>query len=334
MLQIKNIKRVEPAPHKHEHEHEHEDGHGHDHKHGHHHHHHKPNKLRVFLLRLVYSNAYLALPILAITTETYLYLGEFTFNANFLGFIFFSTLFLYPFHRLFGIYTTAEFEHTKAQKEVVKHPTLTRVSVILGFIGTVFFTFQLPLSTLSYLIPLGIISIAYSIHFIPTFKGWMRLRDIPGIKIYAITLVATFTTATIPLISSGEVGSTDIWLLSIQRFLFILAITIPFDVRDAHLDKRWNLKTIPLILGNERAITLAISLLYVSALLVVFQYFYTGYVGIEIVIANFIAAGFTHFILHDFKNKNSYLYNAFLIEGAMVYHFALVTIAVILSDLL
>lgn len=326
MLQIKNIKRVEPATQKHEHSHDH------DHKHNHGHHH-KPNKLRVFLLRLVYSNAYLALPILAITTETFLYIGEFTFDPIYLGFIFFSTLFLYPFHRLFGNYTTAEFEHTKAQKEVAKHPALTRISVIIGFIGTVFFTFQLPLSTLSYLIPLGIISIAYSIHFIPTLKGWMRLRDIPGIKIYAITLVVTFTTSTIPMIISGSVDSTNIWLISLQRFLFILAITIPFDVRDAHLDKRWNLKTIPLILGNERAITLAISLLYISAILVVFQYFYTGFVGVGIVVANLIAAGFTHFILRDFKTNNSYLYNAFLIEGAMLYHFALVTIAIILSDL-
>ena len=325
MQQIKNIKQAEKIPN--------QKG-GHNHSHYHKSPHHQPNKWRLLLLRLVYSNAYLALPILAITTETYLYMGNFKFDINYLGFIFFSTLFLYPFHRLFGMYTTAEFEHTKAQKEVAKHPTLTRVSVILGFMGTLFFTFQLPLNTLSYLIPLGIISLAYSIHFIPTSKGWIRLRDIPGIKIYTITLVATFTTATIPLITSEEVSSIDIWLLSLQRFFFILAITIPFDVRDTHLDKRWNLKTIPLILGNEKAITLAITLVYTSALVVLFQYFFTGYVGIEIVLSNFIAAGFTHYILYDFKSKNSYLYNAFLIEGAMVYHFALVTIAVIITDML
>jgi len=327
MQQIKNITKIKV---KQAHSH-HNDGDGHHHEH--HHHQHKPNKTRVFLLRLVYSNAYLAIPILAITSESYVYIGAFNFDVNYLGFIFFSTLFLYPFHRLFGIYTTAEFEQTKAQKEVAKHPWLTRTSVIIGFISTLFFTWKLPLSTLSYLIPLGIISIAYSIHFIPTLKGWMRLRDIPGIKIYAITLVATVTTSAIPLVVSGAVSTTDIWFLSLQRFLFLLAVTIPFDIRDSHLDKRWDLKTIPLLLGNEKANTLAISLLYASATVGLVQYFYTGFISIEIVTANFIAAGFTHFILHDFKRKNSYLYNAFLIEGAMIYHFALVTIAMVLFDL-
>jgi len=330
MRQIKDIKIIEVA-NKTEHGKGH--NHGHSHDHGHKHHHHKPNKTKVFLLRLVYSNAYLAIPILALTAESYLYIGQFSFDTNYLGFIFFSTLFLYPFHRLFGIYTTAEFERTKAQKEVAKHILLTQASIVIGFIGTVFFTWKLPLSTLSYLIPLGIISITYSIHLIPTLKGWMRLRDIPGIKIYAITLVATFTTSTIPLLVSEQVLNTDIWLLGLQRFLFLLAITIPFDVRDSNVDKRWNLKTIPLILGNDKAITLAITLSYVSAFASLTQYLYSGFIGLPIVIANFIAAGFTHFILHDFKNKNSYLYNALLIEGAMVYHFALVTIAVILFSL-
>ena len=301
--------------------------------HGPSHQHSRPSKLRKHMLRWVYSNAYLAFPILAITFETYMYIGDFNISINYLGFMFFSTLFLYPFHRLIGIYSTPELEYTKAQREVSKRPNLTRISVILGFMGALYFAPQLPFEIISWLLPLGLISLAYSIPFIPTTSGWKRLRDIPGLKIFAITIVVTMTTSTIPLQFSGTVSDLNIWFFDVQRFLFILAITIPFDVRDAHLDKKWNLKTIPLLIGKKNAILLSIILLYSSFAVHVIQYYSTQIFTIEIVFATLLAIVFTHYLIHDFKNKNTYLYNAFLIEGAMVYHTSIITITMILIDL-
>lgn len=286
------------------------------------------------LLRFIYSNAYIAVPITAITFETYMLIDDFNFNHMYLAFLFFSTLFLYPFHRLYGVFNTLPYEHTKAQKEVKKKPIILYSSIAIGFIGTIIFGIQLPMETLQLLLPLSLISITYSVPIIPTINGWKRLRDIPGVKIYAITLVVTLTTSTIPLIITTSIGTLDIFLLGIQRFFLILAITIPFDIRDQHLDKRWDLKTIPLIIGKERALKLSIGLLYLSTATAIIQLLTTHLFNIEIVIAVILAQILSTSIIKGFDKNNSYLYNAVLIEGIMIYHAAIITIAVVIASLI
>ena len=321
-IKIAGIKQV-PA---HDHD-DHKSDSGHHHHEHHHHHHSKSTQFRKFLLRLVHSNAYIAIPILAITTATYMSLGSLNFNGTYLAFLFFSTLLLYPLHRLVGVKMTIPVEFTKAQRAVDTHPLLTQMAIAIGLIGTAFFTFRLNYFTIQLLAPLGIISLTYSLPIIPTPSGWKRLRDIKGIKIYAISLVVAFTTSTIPLLLIGNMTVTDIVLLGIQRFIFILAITIPFDVRDAIMDKRWDLKTIPLLIGNAKAINLAITLVNLTTVIAIFQFFYTHLLGLEIIIAISLANLWATFILWKFRENNSPLYNAFLVEGTMVVQFAFITIA-------
>lgn len=287
---------------------------------------------RKWLLRFIYSNAYLGVPILALTAESYLYTGSFLFQWNYLGFMFFSTLFVYPFHRLYGVYTTIPIEHTKIQKSVFRRPRLTQVFFGLGLIGSIYFAIQLPKAFIELLMPLALISLTYSLPILPTTNGWKRLRDIPGIKIYVIALVVVLTTSTIPLITQ-QVDRTDIVYLGLQRLLFIIAITIPFDIRDINLDKKWNLKTIPLLLGTNRALDISTYLLYGSAALVLLQYFHTDLIPFPVMTSSIIAIGFSSFLVQGYKNFKSDLYNAILIEGTMVYHFAFVVIGYLITDL-
>ncbi len=302
--------------------------------HDHQHHHPKSNNTRRFFLRIAHSNAYLPIPILAMVLATYMLLGDFNFDYFYLGFLSFSVLFLYPLHRVIGVNMTIPVEFTKAQREVSKHPHISYAAIIVGFVGTVFFTFQLSFETIQLLVPLGVVSVAYSLPLIPTINGWKRLRDIPGIKIYAISIVVTLTTSTIPLLLMGSISNTDILLLGIQRFLFILAITIPFDIRDVVMDKRWKLKTIPLILGNEKAIKLAIILINFTLVIAIGQFFMTHLFGFEILLALLISNLWVSYILSIFRENNTPLFNAFIVEGTMVFYFAMVTIAAIVATLI
>jgi 4-hydroxybenzoate polyprenyltransferase len=308
--------------------------HGHNHNHTHHHHHHtKSNNVRRIFLRIVHSNAYLPIPLLAMVLETYIVSGNFEFDYYYLGFLSFSTLLLYPLHRIIGVKMTIPIEFTKAQRGVHKNPQLTYAAILIGLIGTVFFTTQLSFETIQLLLPLGIISIAYSLPILPTLSGWKRLRDIPGIKIYAISTVVTLTTSTIPLLLMTSISNTDILLLAVQRFLFILAITIPFDIRDVVLDKKWKLKTIPLLLGNEKSVKLAIILIHLTLVVAGIQYFITPLFGIEVLIAILISNLWVSYVLIIFRENNSPLFNAFIVEGTMVFHFAIITVATILVTL-
>ncbi len=290
----------------------------------------KNNPIKLFLLRWAHSNGYVSIPILAITMATYLTVGSYHFDWNYVAFLFFSTLFLYPLHRLAGLRLTLPLEYSQAQKSVKKTPQIARTSLVIGFIGTTFFAFQLSKEIFQFLIPLGVISITYSLPLIPTQSGWKRLRDIPGIKIYAISIVVTLTTSTIPLLLLHQFGISDLILLGFQRLLFILAITIPFDVRDIRIDQKWSLKTIPILFGKERALKLSIALLVIASLLTGIQYLNTEILNIAVLLAILISHVWTIYILEKFKKYNAPLFNAYLLEGTMVFQFSVITIAQVL----
>ena len=302
---------------------------GHSHKHSHAK---KKNPLKLLLLRWAHSNGYVSIPILAITMTTYLVVGSYDFDWNYVAFLFFATLFLYPLHRLVGLRLTLPFEYSQAQKSVKKNPSMARASVVIGLIGTAFFTFQLSKEIFQLLVPLALISITYSLPLIPTKNGWKRLRDIPGIKIYAISIVVTLTTSTIPLLLLKQVEITDIILLGLQRFLFIIAITIPFDIRDIRIDQKWSLKTIPILFGKERALKLSMLLLVLASLITGIHYFWTDTLSLAILIAIILSHLWAIYILEKFKMYNSPLFNAYLLEGIMVFQFSLITITQILMS--
>lgn len=292
-----------------------------------------PKPVRLFLLRFAHSNAYVPLPILAITIATYMQIGDFNWHLGYVSFLFFSTLFLYPLHRLIGLRLSIPLDYSTAQKSVSKKPKIAQISVLLGLLGTVYFTFQLPLHFFQFLIPLGIISMTYSLPFIPTTAGWKRLRDIPGVKIYAITLVVTFTTSTIPLLLNESIAISTIIIFGIQRFLFILAITIPFDIRDLRIDRKWKLKTIPLLIGTDRSIYLSKSLLLATAVVAILHALFSPLLSIYIGIAIILSCLWTYYIVAKFKTYNAPLFNAYMLEGSLIFQFALITMTQVLLSL-
>lgn len=293
----------------------------------------KPSKKKkssqLFLLRLAHSNGYVALPILAITISTYMTIGSYQFYGNYIAFIFFSTLFLYPLHRLIGLRLTIPVAYSQAQKSVSKKPNIARASVIIGFLGTLFYAFHLSVEVISFLMPLSLVAITYSLPLIPTPNGWKRLRDIPGLKIYAISIVVTLTTSSIPLLIH-KFDPRDILLLGIQRFLFILAITIPFDVRDVRIDQKWALRTIPIILGSKKALLLSKILLIITPAITFYQFFTTDVLHLGVCFAIVLSHIWAIYIIEKFEKYNAPLFNAYLLEGIMVFQFAVITIAQVL----
>ena len=79
--------------------------------------------------------------------------------------------------------------------------------------------------------------------------GKTNLREIPGLKIVLIAFTWTYVVYLFPHINSGNQPSA---LLSTGIFLYIIAVTIPFDIRDLELDSPRQL-TIPQLFGVRGA---------------------------------------------------------------------------------
>uniref|UniRef100_UPI0039A47C4E hypothetical protein n=1 Tax=Ornithobacterium rhinotracheale TaxID=28251 RepID=UPI0039A47C4E len=85
----------------------------------------------------------------------------------------------------------------------------------------------------------------------------------PYLKIYWISLVWSFAAVGVPWLGEGQEISLRFIVALMVCFLWVLSITIPFDIRDSINDKS-ELNTIPQIIGNKSAFHAMKALLLLS----------------------------------------------------------------------
>lgn len=198
---------------------------------------------------------------------------------------------------------------------IIKHQTvLTIATTLFGFIGLTSSFFVNPYCFII-LIPMGGLSIFYVVPLIPFYKKSPSLRDIPYLKIIVIGITWAIAVVWLPMVDTKYyIGmNSSILLFSIlQVFLFVFAITIPFDVRDVNFDKLNQLKTIPQLIGNKNAVVFSELLLVGSILLLYFlpigSYIYPLLIGH---IITMLIIGFT-------TEKRNEIFFAGLVEGTVI----------------
>jgi hypothetical protein len=265
--------------------------------------------LKKVLEFFIFSKVYVALCVAFLANTSFKIFGV-PANWVVLGFIFFSTLALYAFHQVWGLNSMNTNLLSVRQKwSLANKWSLMWITIIAGIIS-VTMGFQIPFKTLILLIPCGLISIGYSTSIF--FNR--RLRDVPLIKIYLISIVVSAIVVVLPGIVA-EVSCRKVFLLFSIQSLFLLGITIPFDVRDVKIDNL-GLKTIPLIIGERKAIQLAVALLFVSGALA-WCLLPNGNTFLISSLLSSAAVWFTN------SSRNEYFFSL-AIEGMMIVQFVLI----------
>lgn len=118
--------------------------------------------------------------------------------------------------------------------------------VISGLVGLVY----LKEVTIICLAVLALFSMQYSYALF-----WSKFREISGLKIFVIAFVWASSIVFVPLVDSG-IGIGGYVHLFISVFLFVLAISIPFDLRDIKTDSS-SLGTFPQKYGEARSLDIA-----------------------------------------------------------------------------
>jgi 4-hydroxybenzoate polyprenyltransferase len=278
----------------------------------------------LFLKKLIdlifYSNLWIALCAAAMCAQTQFILdGKITFNWL-MGLIFFATLLVYALHRIIGISKVSEFREMEryAVIEKFKHH-ITFYALVAGIGGAISF-WNVPLSIqLSLIIP-GIISLGY---VIPFLKGKKRLRDFDHIKIFLIAIVWSWVTVFLPALEIETTTTLAVWLMILERALFIFAITLPFDIRDLKVDSHSEVRTIPAVIGIEKTKLLGTVSLTLAFSLALINWFSAGY-NVNILLAisiSFLSTWF--FIRQSDKIKHDYFFTG-LIDGTMILQFLLI----------
>lgn len=269
----------------------------------------------------LFSNLYIAIASAALTIETIIFFDIPDFR--FVFFVFFSTLFLYSFHRIYRLGKRSEKElKEKRHSWIRQHPVLFYSVLFLAFFALCYLIlFYLQFKTIFFLLPVALVSFGYSIPFLKTDKGLVRLRDVYGLKIFLISFTLSYVTVILPIVNyydSLPISVDSILFVFLRRMLFVFAITVPFDIRDMEYDVRNSIKTFPIIFGVNRAKGIAIGALITFSLLVVVQYAWSVDMNIFRAFALLISATISSLVILKTNSSRSEYFYLFGLEGMLL----------------
>jgi 4-hydroxybenzoate polyprenyltransferase len=240
--------------------------------------------------------------------------------------IFFITVIDYTLHRivklLFGKSSIVREKYDWAFKNLKS----LYITIGLAFIGMVTTLFFIELRVILWLLPLGVIAVFYSL---PPKIGKRKiptLRNIPGLKIFVISITWSGLTILLPL-SQMEYRTTfvHVFLMLTERFLFIFALTLAFDIRDMLEDYKSGVRTIPIIYGKQKSQIYSNVALVAALAIGLFHYVQRQDYAITLAVA--LSLGITLFFM-NFKpiKKASVYYHGFL-DGTVLLQGILLTLS-------
>ncbi len=186
------------------------------------------------------SSIHLSLAIVALAAVTCLNF-DITVDISLLVFIFLASVTGYNFIKYAGI---AKLHHFSLAGDI----RAIQVFSFFVFLGLIISVFYLPVNVLLLAGVMGLFTILYAL---PVFNENRNLRAVPGVKIYVIAFVVAGVTVLMPLITVMDILQWDVLISFLQRFLIVIALVLPFEIRDLKYDMA-QLGTIPQILGVRR----------------------------------------------------------------------------------
>ncbi|MCB9033214.1 MAG: hypothetical protein H6553_05205 [Chitinophagales bacterium] len=241
--------------------------------------------------------------------------------------VFSSTWLVYQFSRWFYFKKDAyTHKNDSVFHYMEKYPIINNILLIVAAILVFISVFFIHKNVLYFLFIVGCISFLYPIPIIKYQSKWIKLREIPFIKLFLIAGVWSVACIILPIVE------LNIWqdfptrnvLLFITQFVFILFITLPFDMNDFPYDKAVGVKTIPTVFGIKTSQMILLILWLIQ--LVLWILFFSTFSSITI---QHITIGIAYMLLNTFllvytkkkittinKEQVKYIY-----DGSMIVQF-------------
>lgn len=227
-------------------------------------------------------------------------------HENLIYFSFFGSIFAYNFIKYLN-----EFKATRGKFESGNLQLILVITVITGLMSGFYFVELSDSVKMLTLIPLGL-TVFYTI---PIFKN--TLRTLSGLKIYVISFCWAFVTVLLLAIDWEVFFDSNVWVTFAQRFIFIFALMIPFELRDMDSDDM-NLKTIPQRFGIKKSKVIGVFACVLFLLLEIFK---------DSAIRDFFEIGFvflvTSLLIILTPKKQPKYYASILVESIPIFWFML-----------
>ena len=271
---------------------------------------------------LIFGNFWVATCASAMYAASVFTLGE-PFEWRWLIVVFASTLAAYNYHRVpessLAYYALGSERHVWIRQN---RNTLILVLLVASILAGLLIFPILDLRTLWWFVPAGLFSFLYVMPVLPIGGKWTRLRDLPFVKTFiisAVWAVITVIPASKEALLLERISPEVIWLMA-ERFIFLTAISIPFDLRDLNIDAQNNVKTFAGMWGFEK------TLFYCRVLLVIFAAvavlgFRLNLISGSTTLAMIVSAASTGWLIARINEQSDEMIYAFWLEGTMIDQF-------------
>lgn len=241
------------------------------------------------------------------------------------SFVFFSTLCSYNMQRL--IRYGSEQDEVSSPRMLwftARRKLISTITLLSGGVSVVFFYFLATPEAKFISVFLGFVAIGYAVRFLPG-QPRRSLRDVPGLKILLIGFSWAFVTVVLPALGREGIVALDtmkVPLLALERLFFIVAITIPFDIRDLKYDAA-NKKTIPQRIGVAKSKALSIILLCLAGLMSLWIW-QVGLTPVSVLVGTMACYGISAaLVVASSETRGEYFYAAG-VDGLLLLYFVMI----------
>ncbi len=225
------------------------------------------------------------------------------FDWVLLGFVFTAAITGYNFVLYAGL---AKWHH----RSLPKNLKLIQLFSLIAFMVMCLLLWFLPYKLWWWTALTGLLTLFYAI---PVLPGGKNLRNVSGLKIGIIALVWSIVTVIYPLVIIGKNIEQSGLFLFLQRFLFILVLILPFEIRDLKSDAL-SLGTIPQLIGVRNTKILG---MFILSLVLLLEYWLQSFVPNPLKWTNLLLIVLAVFLL--FSNpKRSIYFTTFWLEAIPV----------------
>lgn len=252
------------------------------------------------------SSIHVAIALVAFYSVTLIELNL-VFCWDTLFFLFFATIIGYNFVKYSDVVKFKLKTATNNLKFII-------VFTILSCFLIAYFITKLNYSQWLIIFVLAVLNMFY---VVPVFKKKKNLRSISLLKVFIIALIWTLATVFISLKEINKITHVEsyFWWYSLQRFLMIFSLMIPFEIRDVSTDKS-SIRTLPQVLGIKKTKLIGCVLLFMC---IIINYFIMS--TFHLIIHTSIALLLSFFIIGSSVSQSKYFASFWVESIPVVYLF-------------
>lgn len=196
----------------------------------------------------------------------------------------------------------------------ISHRKLHLVLNVIGAAGLLTGLFHLKPRNFMVLAIVAAITILYSFPLLP-FRRKKRLKDFGLLKILTLSYVWTLITVWFPVVTFTRI-TPDFQLVFIQRFVFMFALCLAFDIRDVVSDGKHGIRTLPISVGIRRSYLIIQATLVLFVGISILQFIGGGqFMQLNAMIVSALA---TYFVIDYAKGRNSDMLYLACVDGMML----------------